>query len=129
MSGGCTVNLSTGQWAVVAGSRRRHADAIVNQDASRHLPGAGERRGTTHSWRLPHRSDWSEWKDLNLRPPRPKRGALPGCATLRQGQTYSSTTLSLSRPLSRGCNPNDHWQFLAVPLRALGGGQLTPNPV
>ena len=21
---------------------------------------------------------WSEWQDLNLRPPRPERGALPG---------------------------------------------------
>ncbi len=27
--------------------------------------------------------EWSEWQDLNLRPPRPERGALPGCATLR----------------------------------------------
>ena len=26
---------------------------------------------------------WSEWQDSNLRPPRPERGALPGCATLR----------------------------------------------
>ena len=26
---------------------------------------------------------WSEWEDLNLRPPRPERGALPVCATLR----------------------------------------------
>ena len=23
-------------------------------------------------------NDWSEWQDLNLRPPRPERGALPG---------------------------------------------------
>src|SRR3982751_2698658 len=30
------------------------------------------------------RAEWSEWQDLNLRPPRPERGALPGCATLRQ---------------------------------------------
>src|SRR5690606_37741855 len=29
---------------------------------------------------------WSEWQDLNLRPPRPERGALPGCATLRDRQ-------------------------------------------
>jgi hypothetical protein len=29
-------------------------------------------------------SEWSEWQDLNLRPPRPERGALPGCATLRR---------------------------------------------
>ncbi len=27
--------------------------------------------------------NWSEWQDLNLRPPRPERGALPDCATLR----------------------------------------------
>src|SRR6516225_5883913 len=27
---------------------------------------------------------WSEWQDLNLRPPRPERGALPDCATLRR---------------------------------------------
>src|SRR5882724_3199492 len=34
--------------------------------------------------------DWSEWQDLNLRPPRPERGALPGCATLRlEGRSYS----------------------------------------
>lgn len=26
---------------------------------------------------------WSEREDSNLRPPRPERGALPGCATLR----------------------------------------------
>jgi hypothetical protein len=25
---------------------------------------------------------WSEWQDLNLRPPRPERGALPDRATL-----------------------------------------------
>src|SRR6267154_3522149 len=25
---------------------------------------------------------WSEWRDLNLRPPRPERGALPRWATL-----------------------------------------------
>ena len=27
--------------------------------------------------------NWSEYKDSNLGPPRPKRGALPGCAILR----------------------------------------------
>src|SRR5262249_5133912 len=26
---------------------------------------------------------WSEWQDLTLLPPRPERGALPDCATLR----------------------------------------------
>ena len=28
-------------------------------------------------------SNWSEREDLNLRPPQPHCGALPGCATLR----------------------------------------------
>ena len=27
--------------------------------------------------------DWSGWRDLNPRPPRPERGALPSCATPR----------------------------------------------
>ena len=27
--------------------------------------------------------NWSEWCDLNTRPLRPERSALPGCATLR----------------------------------------------
>ena len=27
---------------------------------------------------------WSGREDSNLRPPRPERGALPGCATLRR---------------------------------------------
>ena len=27
--------------------------------------------------------NWSEREDLNLRPPAPEAGALPGCATLR----------------------------------------------
>src|SRR5258707_14895566 len=37
------------------------------------------------------RETWSEWQDLNLRPPRPERGALPDCATLRcqAGGSYS----------------------------------------
>ena len=40
------------------------------------------------------RKEWSEWQDLNLRPPRPERGALPDCATLRrrcsrEGRSYS----------------------------------------
>jgi hypothetical protein len=31
---------------------------------------------------------WSEWQDLNLRPPRPERGALPGDAAEADGETY-----------------------------------------
>ena len=38
-------------------------------------PGAGRESSA--------RQKWSEWQDLNLRPPRPERGALPDCATLR----------------------------------------------
>ena len=47
---------------------------------------------------------WSEWQDLNLRPPRPERGALPGCATLRD-QTERAITLrsTTRRPQSRFC--------------------------
>src|ERR1700680_1167461 len=33
---------------------------------------------------------WSEWQDLNLRPPRPERGALPDCATLRLTRRFYS---------------------------------------
>src|SRR5437762_13847466 len=37
---------------------------------------------------------WAEWQDLNLRPPRPERGALPGCATLRlEGRSYSGALI------------------------------------
>src|SRR3979409_2541814 len=38
-----------------------------------------------------HCYSWSEWQDLNLRPPRPERGALPDCATLRlpEGRPYN----------------------------------------
>src|SRR5947207_14807701 len=40
------------------------------------------------------RGGWSEWQDLNLRPPRPERGALPGCATLRlEGRSYSGALI------------------------------------
>ena len=42
----------------------------------------GCRARTLHA-RTTHQKGWSEWQDLNLRPPRPERGALPGCATLR----------------------------------------------
>ena len=31
---------------------------------------------------------WSEWSDSNTRPPRPERGALPDCATLRDQRRF-----------------------------------------
>ena len=40
------------------------------------------RRALTRAVR-PRDRNWSEWQDLNLRPPAPEAGALPGCATLR----------------------------------------------
>jgi hypothetical protein len=49
-------------------------------------------------------SGWSEWQDSNLRPPRPKRGALPGCATLRlenAGGLYVKHR-PFRKPLGRG---------------------------
>ena len=36
---------------------------------------------------------WSGWADLNRRPPRPKRGALPYCATPRYSEDeYNAVT-------------------------------------
>ncbi|CDX26161.1 hypothetical protein MPLA_1280075 [Mesorhizobium sp. ORS 3359] len=35
---------------------------------------------------------WSEWRDSNTRPPDPKSGALPGCATLRRPAAYRGRT-------------------------------------
>jgi hypothetical protein len=42
---------------------------------------------------------WSEWQDLNLRLPRPERGALPDYATIRRrmGQSWPEV-LVVGRP-------------------------------
>ena len=37
---------------------------------------------------------WSGWPDLNRRPPAPKAGALPSCATARQGHCLTSCGVS-----------------------------------
>jgi hypothetical protein len=75
-------------------------DYGVNKSVE-NLPVLRERRPwgfVPHIW--PHdQSDfaesWSEWQDLNLRPPRPERGALPDCATLRRkGAVISACTES-----------------------------------
>ena len=34
--------------------------------------------GYLSGWPVEAPGNWSEWQDLNLRPPRPERGALPG---------------------------------------------------
>lgn len=43
------------------------------------------------------RLSWSEWQDLNLRPPRPERGALPDCATLRDQRVRDIEAAGVSR--------------------------------
>src|ERR1700732_4098024 len=44
---------------------------------------------------------WSEWQDLNLRPPRPERGALPDCATLRLTESglYTHNHCAFKQPI------------------------------
>ncbi len=37
------------------------------------LPHQGVAQGVAPDWNLPAKC-WSEWQDLNLRPPRPERG-------------------------------------------------------
>ena len=54
---------------------------------------------------------WSGREDLNLRPPRPERGALPGCATPRRnGLLYSNVLAAVKKGL---LNFNAH---LGIPL-------------
>ena len=43
----------------------------------------GERKSPARNLRV-ETLDWSRWEDLNLRPPRPERGALPNWATPRK---------------------------------------------
>jgi hypothetical protein len=40
------------------------------------------------------REGWSEWQDLNLRPPRPERGTLPGPngEPIREGRRSAAIT-------------------------------------
>src|SRR3954470_22808407 len=44
----------------------------------------------------------SGWRDLNPRPPAPKAGALPSCATPRGGPSLGGTRSRLRRPPSGG---------------------------
>src|SRR4029077_6689811 len=63
---------------------------------------------------------WSEWQDLNLRPPRPERGALPGCATLRRaarepsGRNLLNVTYTGAPSVRQGRRQN----MVGVDLRA-----------
>src|SRR5205823_12904663 len=42
--------------------------------------------------------NWSGWRDLNPRPPRPERGALPSCATSRRRTSSRATKAESSVP-------------------------------
>jgi hypothetical protein len=56
---------------------------------------------------------WSGREDLNLRPPAPKAGALPGCATPRQNSTINpivSDVLKRQEPEALGA-PDSTWSF------------------
>lgn len=45
---------------------------------------------------------WSEWSDSNTRPPRPERGALPDCATLRdQRRFYRPAIFDAQAPIKK----------------------------
>ena len=63
---------------------------------------------------------WSEWQDLNLRPPRPERGALPDCATLRDREGCIATEPRPRKPVfPRSCIPVDG----KAPTSRCGGGK------
>src|SRR5262249_27335300 len=66
----------------------------------------GSRRNRDHSLErslITLEKDWSEWQDLNLRPPRPERGALPDCATLR----LKAGLITRVRERPQAIDPND----------------------
>ena len=51
---------------------------------------------------------WSEWSDSNTRPPRPERGALPDCATLRdQRRLYRPAILVAQASMSKNMSVFD----------------------
>jgi hypothetical protein len=47
--------------------------------------GADGALGTREIWNIAEKNSWSGRLDLNQRPPSPEPGALPDCATPRQG--------------------------------------------
>src|SRR5262245_30131663 len=87
---------------------------------------------------------WSEWQDLNLRPPRPERGALPDCATLRrkgalitrvrerpQAQRFPGIPMTappLTRVIEAGGTAADTAAAAAAAARTLAEGGLVAFP-
>jgi hypothetical protein len=64
-------------------TRRWHADTLTQLAMREKQAGAGGWGGRACVSKLSASGarcseTWSEWQDLNLRPPRPERGALPG---------------------------------------------------
>src|ERR1700738_5701588 len=62
---------------------------------------------------------WSEWQDLNLRPPRPERGALPDCATLRLTESglYTHNYCVFKQPIGSTRYPRSHGTAQPKPER------------
>src|SRR2546426_7255165 len=70
---------------------------------------------------IPH-ANWSGSEDLNLRPPAPKAGALPGCATPRINPEVSSIAFAQQASGgAQGTGPVTH-------LRLLVGRELGEGP-
>ena len=64
-----------------------------------------------HYWprrRSEVQESWSEWQDLNLRPPRPERGALPATAHLLSS-SLSADNFRLMTLGRRGPRQSDPW--------------------
>src|SRR5215475_68629 len=86
-----TTESSTSQgWYVTAiavfpfALQRRPQCLVVMLPGGITKTGSRSTRRGLQGWRGSKRGEeWSERQDLNLRPPRPERGALPDCATLR----------------------------------------------
>src|SRR6478672_9807061 len=57
---------------------------------------------------------WSEWQDLNLRPPRPERGALPDCADSDKRRRLYDRPPGLQAPAV------SHYLLFAGPLPRIG---------
>src|SRR5258708_14607492 len=94
--------MSTGSRTVLV-----YADALETRDVS----------NTCGKWPPPWEG-WSEWQDLNPPPPRPERGAPPGCATPPlQGRSYRGALIP-SQAQAAFC--------YSTPIAALSGPPIGP---
>ena len=82
-------------------SARSPAVWAVRARACRFACGGPSVQGS-HQLAVPVAKYWSEWQDLNLRPPRPERGALPDYATIRRRMVKAGPKCSLSADRTRG---------------------------